>query len=122
MRLFKLDKQYTKNLELITTPYGNLARRYNISFITGKDSIYKYCYKYNFKTTKEQKDFLINKLTKPSYHANYEYREAVWGLVFNNNPFIIYYSEKGLSIQVEPNIEEKEFKKLLCSIRDYLNE
>jgi len=102
-----LDKETTKQLELTTTPTSNLVSYYKNSYDFDLQLKVLSWYNYNGLTTKNpQKDFKkkLGELlgSKPLYHANYEYREAVWGFRFNELcNVILYCSEKGLSIQVD---------------------
>lgn len=61
---------------------------------------------------KKSWDLLIKLLnTKPTYYANYDCKNAIWGFGWrldNNidNKFIIYLSARGLTIEIHPNFEK----------------
>lgn len=76
--------------------------------------------KHDLKTTKSRKEFLALRFGKPLYHACYEYREAVWGFYFEGSPVIVYYSEKGLSVQVDPKTTVKSLTVLVQYLKKIL--
>lgn len=49
----------------------------------------------------------------PSCYPVYEYRNALWGFEWENNKVLLYYSIKGLSIQVPTDFNKKKVEKLI---------
>lgn len=60
--------------------------------------------------------------SRPSYHKTYNERHAVWGLESNGVKFVVYYSTRGLSIQIENRFQTDGLtaKKLLEDIFNQL--
>lgn len=105
--LVLLDKKTTKELEHTTTPTVNLMQYWKEAYDQKLHmEVGSWYYAQGFtaddpqKKTKARLSELLG--SKPLYHANYEYREAVWGFNFNDRcSVVIYWSQKGLSIQVD---------------------
>ena len=62
--------------------------------------------------------------TKPNYHVNYEYRNAVWGFQYDeeiNNMFIIYESIRGFLLKVNKNFDVNKINNLLEFLISIIN-
>lgn len=117
--MLRLNKEETKNAETKTTPILNILtmagnketliqKTIGVFKDISEESKLKnaisnsqnWLFTDSINSTKDGKNHLINKLGSPNYHANYEYREAVWGFKKDNIDIIVYYSTKGFTVQV----------------------
>lgn len=133
--MIRLSKDETKNAELGTTPIMNilysptlnkpklLQKAKNLLIDNESDhlktailNMFNWTYLRNMKTTKERKNHLIKKFGAPNYHANYEYREAIWGFKYQEIEIVIYYSTKGFSVQVSPDCTITQARVILENI------
>lgn len=53
---------------------------------------------------------------RPSFYEMYEYKNAVWGFEIDAVPFCVYYSKKGLSIEVHPVATKNQLYKIMKAI------
>lgn len=108
------DKKRVKELELDTTHYVNAIHHSGNYMVVRSDmdklhEIHSW-HQGDGALTRlplhKKVEYISNKLGfKPNYHVNYECRNAVWG--FKSYPFgkehenVLYYSNLGLSLQVD---------------------
>lgn len=119
MDLTLLSKKETEELEQSTTPIENLTK-YQIPYIEHLFKIQSWYGVNGLTTNMSQKEFFI-KLTellgyKPLYYKRYEYRTAVWGFEWENEKFILYRSERGLSIQVLQKFRKDKLENFLIEL------
>lgn len=53
---------------------------------------------------------------EPNYFKQYEYRNAVWGLEWESEKFLIYKSKGGTEIQISPDFPKIKLEKFLKSL------
>lgn len=115
MQLEQVSKERTKELEINTTPVVNLFWGAGTDEQLHKKyfDIVTFIYNHGF-TTLDSVYVRVNKISellgfKQNYYVNYEYRSAVWGLKWKGQEFVIYYSNKGFSVQCKRRMPVKEF-------------
>lgn len=129
--LMQLSNKKTKELERITIPIENFM--YQNGFDKEKlFSLIGWYHSHGLRAdepVKYRKEKLIELLgVKPNYHVSYEFRSAVFGFEFipngvdkehiPNNELVIYYSGRGLSIQLHPKFR----KDMIINLIDFLSE
>ena len=57
---------------------------------------------------------------KPHFNPVGEFKNALWGLKWHENPVLLYSSQKGTSIEVMPKFPKEDVAKLLMDLRDLL--
>jgi len=124
MLITPIDKKRVKELEIITTSYINVFMKY---FMTDEDrlAVHEFHDWYNddvelmHSSLYKKVDYISGKLgMKQSYYVNYEYRNAVWGFVWGDAECLLYYSEKGLSLQV---MSQMRPDKVVTMIKEIIN-
>ena len=126
-----LSNEETKKLAEQSTPVCNLyseeEKDANFAIYT---SILGW-YRKNKLTTQDKLSTSLKVLsellgTSPNYFKIYEGKTGVWGLSWEisehspNNKFIIYYSNRGLSIELHPKFRKDMIQKLLINIKEKL--
>lgn len=127
----QITKKRVKELEVTTTPYMNrfynspedceemtdehkdrlrhnsheFHNWYNEDFDLMYSSLYK-CV-----------DYISRKIGfKQNYYVSYWQRNAVWGFMWEDHECILYYSNRGLSLQVPKNMKQLKVIELLGEI------
>jgi hypothetical protein len=123
MELKILSKKETENLESSTVPiecitdYGKSHMKYYFKI--------QFWYNiYNIKISVPQKK-IVEKLSyllgyKPLYSRNYYYRTSVWGFEWKNEHFVLYFSERGLQIQVKNDFQKDKLEDFLSEFSTIL--
>ena len=119
--LKQVSKKTAKEWESTTTPLLNFMNQLSA---VGRIRINKSCMdllgwyrELKLDTHKERKEYLAKKLGKPLYHANYVAREAVWAFEFKKRPVVLYYSTRGMSIQLGENFPLSDIPKLISYLK-----
>jgi len=122
--LTPLTNTRTKELEQITIPYDNVIFRIidDKPFLDTLHEVHNW-YNDDIKLMNsslfKKVDYLSNKFGfKQNYYKTLWYRYAVWGFSFGEYEGVIYYSNRGLNIQVEPDIPILEVKSLINFLND----
>jgi hypothetical protein len=74
-------------------------------------------------TLQEHIDKLINLLQRvPNYEKKYESKTYVWGFNWElpQNNFIVYYSNRGLVIEIDPKFRKSSIIPLVTALSDLL--
>lgn len=120
--LYTMTKKEAKEAEKTTTPILNLLNKRDDKEVNKlSNNIFKmFKWLEKFTTTKERKKHIKITFGNPLYHAQYEYKEAVWGFKYEQINIIVYYSIKGFSIQVSPECSCGDALKILKIITSKL--
>lgn len=120
--LYPMTKKEAKEAEKTTTPILNLLNKREDKQVKKLSNNISKMFKWleKFTTTKERKNHIKINFGNPLYHAQYEYREAIWGFKYKKINIIVYYSTKGFSIQVSPDCSCGDALKILKKISSQL--
>lgn len=120
LKILALSKKETKIAEETTTPAWNFTNKSPKLFKMLKTQFDWYISRPKLKTNTDRKNFLISKLGKPTYYANYEFRNAVWGLSIHDASVVVYYSIKGFSFQIDKTIDVSKATLVAKDLLTYL--
>ncbi|AEO93567.1 gp308 [Bacillus phage G] len=123
MDLKLLSKERTRELEHTTEPIENFTmynERFKSQYFHKQYFRINSWFRVNGLTTNNTQGKFNEKLSellgyKPLYYQQYEYKTAVWGFEWKSEEFIMYRSERGLSIQIG-----KKFNK--TKLEDFFDE
>ncbi len=125
MNLVQLSKKETKDLEWDSTPIQQIILNQQNKILDNKLMIltsFIHTHGLNARDLiKKRKDKLSQLLNFTSnYRSKGEYVSDIYGLSWNNEKFIIYYSKRGLTIQVNNRFDNSLMEKFLDELTDLL--
>lgn len=72
-------------------------------------------------TLQEHVDKLINLFQRvPNFNKRYESKTFVWGFDWNSNKFVVYYSNRGLVIEIHPKFRKSQLSSLVETLSKIL--
>jgi len=125
MNLMQLSKKETKDLEWNSTPIEQFIltqqnKKLNKKLMILTSWIHTHGLNGN-DLMKKRKDTLSQLLKlSPNYRTRGEYVSDVYGLIWNNEKFIIYYSQRGLTVQVNDKFDNNLMENFLDELMELL--
>lgn len=106
IQIEQLSRKETQDLEINGTSYLNFFHKEmdsdeNFS-ITDTFVFYDWCSAPSL-GLKKGVEYLKDILGNPTYHKNYKYRNAIWGLKIDGEPLVFYYCNGGPTFTVSKN-------------------
>ena len=126
MNLIQLSQKETKDLEWNSTPIEQfiLTQQKNKKLNNKLMILTSWIHTHGLNANdlmKKRKDKLSQLLNFSSnYRSKGEYISDVYGLSRNNEKFMIYYSQRGLTVQVNENFNNDLMEKFLDELIDLL--
>jgi hypothetical protein len=112
-QFISLSKERTRELEVTTTPWvmrlSQCSRSVDSDRILRLHDWNRYSNVDIYSSLYKKVDAISEKLgLGQTFYVNYSgVRNAVWGLDYNGDEFLLYYSSKGMALQVASNISCK---------------